>query len=775
MDSPVFGVGTTRDPSNGEIPAPAASLAQAAPIAEEDPAGRIDALLEECLDRFLPHAPVTDPAALLGFLPEGEEAYTPFLLAELIKLDMAAVAEQGEEPRLEPYLEAVPDRLPRDRVPFDLVIEEYQLRREQGRDPKRSEYAERFPQHAELLDRFSCNAETVAAAGRPAAPKELAAGDRIDDFAVVQQLGRGAFARVYLARQLSMQRLVALKVSAGKGDEPQALAQFDHPNIVRVYDQRVLDDGATHLLYMQYLPGGTLADVVKRVRWNGPSLRRGHLLIEAVDDNLLAASQQSPEGSTLRGWLADAPWPLAVAWIGVQLGHALDEAHRRGVLHRDVKPANVLLSPEGVPKLADFNVSFAGAAGRAGAAATLGGSIGYMAPEHLAAIGGEAGATPDDVRERADLYSLAVLLWELWQGRRPFATRGEADCWTTALRQQADARMEPLVEPERTRAAGVEDASERVLEGTLRRTLHPDPEERPATGAELAGRLQLALHPAAAELFDPPSDCWRAWLFSLPAILVIAVATLTPNIAAGLFNYFYNEREIIGVHPGMKPNFVLLSTCVNATFFPLGGAIAAWVGVDVARTIRRAKRREAARPDDLRRLFLLPYQGAWIGGALWAAASVIFPVVLSILHRADEFPVAEAAHFCLSLLVCGAVAAVYPYFLLVTLVTSVYYPRVVRQSMTDPDFDARGETLRRDGERFLAAAAVIPLVTILLLVGRNSASTADLIVYTVLTTLLGLFASFHAYRYALSVWDRIRPVLSQRSKGGGAGTWESVR
>ncbi|MEQ8847778.1 serine/threonine-protein kinase [Botrimarina sp.] len=765
MDSPDLGVETSS-------PLPAAPPLAAVPLAEDDPTGRIDELLEACLAQFLPLAPVADPGRLRDHLPADAPQYAAFLMAEMVKLDMAALAERGVEPRLDDYLDAAPDLLPRDRTPFDLVIEEFQLRRELGHDPKRTEYAERFPQHADLLERFSCNAETVAAAGKPAAPAELAPGDRIDDFAVVQQLGRGAFAQVYLARQLSMQRLVALKVSAGKGDEPQALAQFDHPNIVRVYDQRAMDDGATHLLYMQYLPGGTLADVVKRVRWNGPSLRSGRMLLEAVDDNLLSASQQRPEDSSLREWLAEANWPVTVAWLGVQLAHALDEAHRRGVLHRDVKPANVLLSPEGVPKLADFNVSFAGAAGRAGAAATLGGSIGYMAPEHLAAIGGQPGATPEGVRERADLYSLAVLLWELWQGRRPFATQGQADCWTTALRQQADARGEPLVEPERTRAGGVEDPSERVLEGTLRRTLDADPDQRPATGAELAGRLQLALHPEAAELFDPPSDSWRAWLFSLPAILLIALATLTPNIAAGLFNYFYNEREIIGLHPEMKRDFVWLSTCVNATFFPLGGAIAAWVGVAVARAVRRAKRREGARPDDLRRLFLLPYRGAWIGGALWAAASLIFPIVLSVLHPA--FPTTEAAHFCLSLLVCGAVAAVYPYFLLVTLVTAVYYPRVVRQSMTDPEFDARGEALRRDGERFLAAAAVIPLVTILLLVGHGSDSMADLIVYTVLTTLLGLFASFHAYRYVLGVWARIRPVLSQRRKAGAPDVWDSI-
>lgn len=744
-----------------------------------DPNDRADELLESCLEAFLPHAPVEDAGRLRDFLPRDEPTLAPFLLGELVKLDMAAGAEAGVAPDLDRYLAALPDLLSSDRMPFDLVIEEYQLCREVGGDPKQADYAQRFPQHADLLLKFSCNAETVAPAGKPAAPGEYADGEQVDDFIIVQPLGSGAFARVYLARQISMQRLVALKVSAGKGDEPQALAQFDHPNIVRVYDQRALDEGATHLLYMQYLPGGTLADVVKRVRWCGPAARRGHLVLEAIDDNLLDAAQQSPEGSPLREWLFTAPWPETVAWLGGQLARALDDSHHRGVFHRDVKPANVLMSAEGVPKLADFNVSMAGSAGRAGAAATLGGSIGYMAPEHLAAIGGMPGAEPEDVAEAADLYSLAVLLWELWQGQRPFEVKGEAESWTDALAGQIVSRDEPLIEPERQ----ANDSSERVLESALREALASDPADRPSSGAEFAGRLHLALHPEAADLFDPPEGSWRRWALSLPTMLLIAAAVLLPNIAAGFFNYFYNEREVIQPHSpggslllieGLKPFFVKLSTIVNLTFFPLGGLLAAYYGLPVTRAINRAKRGKVVEEEEIDGVFALCHRGALLGGTLWGVASLVFPIALSWRFFPD-FGFGEAAHFFLSLLVCGGVAAVYPYFLLTTAVASVYYPRLVRASMTDQAFDLRGEKLRRHGELYLFAAAIIPLMAIVLLVSRESPQDVrDMILCGVLATVLGLFAAFNAYRYVLKIWDRMKPVLTNERSANLSGVWDSA-
>src|SRR6202035_5658991 len=96
--------------------------------------------------------------------------------------------------------------------------------------------------------------------------EQVEVGDRLDDFYLLTRLGSGAFATVFLARQQSMQRLVALKVSASRGAEPQTLAQLDHPSIVRVFDQRQLPEAGLSLMYMQYVAGGTLQQVIARLQ-----------------------------------------------------------------------------------------------------------------------------------------------------------------------------------------------------------------------------------------------------------------------------------------------------------------------------------------------------------------------------------------------------------------------------------------------------------------------------------------------------------------------------
>lgn len=711
----------------------------------------LDELIEACLKRLLREGPVADPSELRRMIPEADEELRQFVLIELIKLDMALASELRSPQRIEIYVEAFPEFLSSESIPLDLVMEEVQLRKERGEAPSREEFVERFPKFESMFSQLADARETTAAVQQLGKPPELEAGSQIDDFRIIQMLGQGAFAHVYLARQVSMHRLVALKVSRGKGDEPQALAQFDHPNIVRVYDQRQLSAQQVHLLYMQFHPGGTLSDVVKAVR-KSEGTKLGQLLLDAIDRNLLSASQVAPDRSSVREWLTNTDWATVVAWIGVQLSRALDEAHRHDVLHRDVKPANVLLSAEGIPKLADFNVSFAGASGRAGAAVCFGGSIGYMAPEHLRAIQANAVESPRQVCEPADFHALGILLWELWQGQRPFPSDRHPRSWEAVVKQQLESRQEPLIEP--TRSGG---ASERVLEKTLRLALAYDVSVRPKTGAELAGRLRLALHPKAARIFDPGEQSIANRLTKVSPWLLAGLVILLPNIAAGVFNYEYNEHEV-GLTDSMQQSLSRVATWVNAIAYPLAVLLMIWFAKGLARAVRDARDGKTVDPSDLHDTIELGHRAAIIGGTCWAIAGLIYPTVLWWMH--PDFTMTQTIHFFVSLLICGGVAMIYPFFGLALVSTLAYYPLLIRNTMEDAEFDARAKKMRARCERYLLGASIIPLMGAAL-ISENSSRTFML--WAIGAGMIGVIAAWFANKVIGKAWTRMGEVLSKKT------------
>ena len=725
----------------------------------------VDRLLGECLERYSEAAPLDDLTQLKTFLPDSNAKTVQFVLVELIKLDMAMASESGTVPKIEHYLDALPDHLSADSIPVDLVMEEVQLRRELGDEPKHEDYKARFPQFDSVIaPMLGVPAEVTAAVKNRQAPPELEVGGQVDDFLIIQTLGSGAFAHVYLARQVSMHRLVALKVSRGTGDEPQALSQLDHPNIVRVYDQREIDDPNVHMLYMQFHPGGTLSDVVKHVKGFDVDNRNGQLLLDTVDRQLLKSAQLVPERSTVRKWLSNSQWSATVAWLGVGLARALDDAHQRGVLHRDVKPANVLLSAEGIPKLADFNVSFAGAAGRAGAASSFGGSIGYMSPEHLRAISPRLMDQSEEVGEKADFYSLAILLWELWQGSRPFSGDAAPASWTDAVAQQLASRSQPLVDPARSGTA-----SERVLEATLRYALAENPEDRPSSGAEFAGRLKLALHPDAAKLFDPDAESWKTKILKWSPWIVPSVVLFVPNLFVMLFNFLYNQAALLGKHgpkadqadriEGLTEYFESLALTVTVACLVIGLVFAVWLMRRFVTAVEKASQNEQCDQRSILSVVRIGQNAAIVGGLLWAVAGLVYPLALKM--RFPELPTGECVRFFFSLVICGGVASVYPFFGMMTLGTLVYYPRVIKNSMQDPGFDNRAKRVVQQSRRFWQLTVLIPLIGIALLV-FSDAPEKPVVLSAVAATFFGALLALQAYTVIQNHWQQMATVLSKK-------------
>lgn len=749
------------------------------------------ALLELCMDRLAQIAPVDAPEQILELLPEVAAEATRLILVELIKYDLAKAAEWAPGRTLEFYWPCVAEKLPQDRIPFDLVLEEVQLRRAAGDKPSWEDYRQRFPDLAATIGKWLAGGESAGVVGATSRVPELPVGEQVDDFFILKQLGQGAFARVYLARQESMQRLVALKATSRGSEEPQALSQLDHANVVRVYDQRQINDPPTILLYMQYVAGGTVADCIKHVRSLPQASWCGQHVLQAIDRSLLGASQSVPEQSMIRAQIAEMTWPEVVAWVGIQLAEGLGYASVQGVLHRDVKPANILLSAEAIPKLADFNVSCSGLSGRAGAAAYFGGSLAYMSPEQLQVADPTDGKMAEQLDGRSDLYALGIVLWELWQGRRPWLLTDIASSWTEAVQMQRSLRSQDF-KPQ----AEVRSATERVLEKVLRSMLSVQPQQRPASGVEAAARLKLAFYPELAQRFEPSPKSLAGWLLGLPVLLVALVLIFGPNTAASVFNYAYNYQRMQDVDPeyaspdaltaknvgrggdaesaevepesgrllipGIVEDFKWVANIVNAIVFPLGGILFLSVMWPIAAIVQRGRQGLQATPDEITRLFQAGNHATLVCGILWCVSGIVFACSFASMHR--EFDLDDAFHFFISLVLCGGVAWIYPYFGMTLLCVLVYYPKVVSTTMSDPLFDQRCRKMQRQMRWYLLSAAAIPLTALGLLVFSQQ-EHANYILVGVMITGLGLYASFYAFQKLDDTMQQLTKVLGNEDKG----------
>ena len=702
-----------------------------------------DSTIELLTDRLAAlqlEAPVARISDLRRFLT-GPAANVRLLLGELIKLDLAAAAAAGLDRRLADYLAAFPEELPPAAVPFDLVLEELQAQLESGVQPDLEELNKAFPQHSELLKAWGGNwQQTIGlkASLAPRPPADLPIGESLQEFRVLRCLGSGAFAKVYLALQENLQRLVALKVSQKRSEESQTLSQLDHPNIVRVFDERELTEPPIRLLYMQFVGGGTLANCLQRVEEMSLEQKQGRHLLESVKQHLEECGLEPAAQSEQDSVLARLDWPATVAWVGSQLAEGLDYAHRRGVIHRDVKPANILFAADATPRLADFNVSFSGITGRAGAAAYFGGSLAYMSPEQLeVAIPAESQRKPEELDGRSDLFSLGVVLWEMLHGQRPWANPSLPRSWVEALVSELTKRLEPLPELG-SQSRLLNQASGQVLDEQLRRCLAVDREQRPASGKQLAEALRLALNPKAARRFFPQ---WRGvmkWIATSPPWFIFLVGGLIPNLLAAIFNFVYVAGQVVERYSGLWPIFYRSAIWVNGGFFSIGLAIAFRMILRHSSELQRIETGALRPAAGYQFPWELGHRIAVLSGWLWLVAGLVFPMIL--IFRYQSFGWLDALHFFASLAICGGVAMVYPFFCMTLLDLVVYYPRVCRRLGNGAGIARWGPKLRKRARVYLLAAAAIPLLALLLL-GVALDSPRYYLLATIMATAVGFGAS----------------------------------
>jgi serine/threonine protein kinase/Flp pilus assembly protein TadD len=247
-------------------------------------------------------------------------------------------------------------------------------------------------------------------------------------FKLVGELGRGAFAKVFLAEQQTLAgRQVALKITLRPTREPDRLARLQHPNIVPVYS--VHPANPAQVICMPFRGRRTLSDLLRRWRPSAGGSGRRPVGTRKVGSTTVAGSRLGSSGQQLSGshrkleleQLGEDACDLlgnpdAVLRVMRQLADGLAHAHARGILHLDLKPANILLADSGEPMLLDFNLSHDTTVTDRD---LVGGTIPYMAPEQIDDLRsrGQGG-----VDERTDLYGLGAVAFELLTGSVPFGS-----------------------------------------------------------------------------------------------------------------------------------------------------------------------------------------------------------------------------------------------------------------------------------------------------------------------------------------------------------------
>lgn len=337
---------------------------------------------------------------------------------------------------------------------------------------------------------------------------------RFGDYELVEQLGRGGMGVVYKARQVRLNRLVAIKmISSGEFASPalvqrfhreaEAAANLHHPNIVPIYEIGELR--GQHFYSMQLVEGTGLDKHISR-----SGFTRG------------AMGKNADARTTLRARQED------IARILATVAHAVDYAHRHGVLHRDLKPGNILLDARGEPHLTDFGVAkvMGHEASNLTASGAIMGTPSYMAPE-------QAAGDSKHITVAADIYSLGAVLYTMLTGGPPF----RAETPVETLRQ--------VIEQEPRHPSTIREGLDFDLATIAMKCLEKEPQRRYASAAALAEDLGRWLHgePIQARPVHPGERLWRWSRRNRAASAALALLVFGLAVSVALLRAVSSERD----------------------------------------------------------------------------------------------------------------------------------------------------------------------------------------------------------------------------------------
>ncbi|MCA9129508.1 MAG: protein kinase [Planctomycetales bacterium] len=413
-----------------------------------------DAQTEDVLARFERARQASieiDVEACLAEVPARQHGR---LVAEMACIDLEHSFEHGNASEVSPFIERYPQIFQDSRLRHEVAKEHYRLCRFFGLNVSQNEIAARYGVPDVDWDELPQGSGDTYAAQVPG--DFPSAGAVFCGYPLVAELGRGALARVFLARQPDLaERWVVLKITQRLTTEAARLASLQHSGIIPVYS--IHEDRGLFGICMPYLGAVTLGNLLSERGWfsdysdksqaqvstlianrfstivssyrgqvvaqSGSELISGecHLESQAIEQPSLDEEQLrellglSHLVDALQNQLVDKdPVPAKVSLLR-QLAEAMAYAHSRGVVHRDLKPENILIANDGRPVVLDFNLA---AAGTNSGQELVGGTLPYMSPQQLQSLD-QGGHSPQD-----DVFSLGVIAYQLLTGMLPFDDSG---------------------------------------------------------------------------------------------------------------------------------------------------------------------------------------------------------------------------------------------------------------------------------------------------------------------------------------------------------------
>ena len=536
-------------------------------------------------------------------------------------------------------------------------------------------------------------------------------GATIGDFELQAVLGRGAFGTVYLARENSLDRTVALKLTPNFGTEARTMASLEHPNIVQVFSESVDTKRGLRLLCMQLVAGADLQSLITELKG---VVRHGSAVLDAV-------GRLSPMETTLR--VEDLQERQAVAEtdsvefacrLGGLVARALAHAHQKGVLHRDIKPANILVSQYGRPLLADFGIA---ASSSSEQDQPLGGTLAYMSPEHLAAFDPTREASAEMMDRQSDIYSLGVVLFQWLTGELPFASGSSgslADMDT--LTELAGLRERPA-KALRPRLAN----APAPLAHLVLRCLEPDKTQRYQSAEELALACEACRWLQTAKRQLPHAGRLTQFLIGKPFSSAVTLAFL-PHLAAGVACPVYAILVLSHRMTGSETSNLGNLATAYFILFPLMGAAVYWRFAGVFRALSGVRELEPETADIARRrMVTAPWTAVLMGCAPWLLLLLLVPAVFAQWGR--PLQAVEWMHLG-SLVGYGlAIATSYSYLILQYAVVRAWYMQLWVEPVGGQQAAARELSGVQFGSRlFVMLASLVPLAAAisLILVGPQA-------------------------------------------------------